>query len=60
MNVFPATMAGNDFHVAIATGKFQGVMSATTPIGALTLIANLLASSDGVVSPNNLRPSPAI
>src|SRR5690625_6802841 len=53
---FPATMAGNDFQVAIAIGKFHGVIIPTTPIGARTLIANLSFSSAGVVCPNKRRP----
>src|SRR5699024_793681 len=57
---FPATIAGDDLHVAMAIGKFHGVMSRTTPVGARILIANLLFSSAGVVCPNNRRPSPAI
>src|SRR5699024_9639092 len=55
---FPATMAGNDFHVAMAMGKFQGVIIPTTPIGARTLIANLFCNSAGVVCPNRRLPSP--
>jgi hypothetical protein len=31
--VLPATSAGASFHAGIATGKFQGVMSPTTPTG---------------------------
>src|SRR5438128_12430911 len=31
--VVPATSAGAIFHTGIATGKFQGVMQATTPNG---------------------------
>ena len=31
--VFPATSAGAIFHTGMATGKFQGVMQATTPSG---------------------------
>jgi hypothetical protein len=31
--VLPATRAGAIFHTGMATGKFQGVMQATTPRG---------------------------
>jgi ribosomal protein L11 methyltransferase len=47
------------FQVGIANGKFQGVISAQTPTGARTDIANLSGSSEGVVSPKRRRPSPA-
>ncbi len=33
--VFPATSAGAIFHAGMATGKFQGVISAATPSGCL-------------------------
>src|SRR6267378_4918040 len=33
--VFPATRAGAIFQIGIATGKFQGVIQATTPRGCL-------------------------
>src|SRR5205823_14128624 len=58
--VFPATRAGIIFQHGIAMGKFHGVMIPATPIGWRMLIAHLSGSSDGVVSPNILRPSPAI
>src|SRR5687768_4364003 len=32
---FPATSAGAIFQIGIATGKFHGVTTATTPIGCL-------------------------
>src|SRR5579862_2571249 len=49
--VFPHTNAGVIFHDGIAMGKFHGVTSPATPIGARTAIANLFGSSDGVVCP---------
>ena len=58
--VFPATSAGISFQHGIAIGKFQGVMMPATPIGWRMLIAHLSGSSDGTVSPNIRRPSPAI
>ena len=58
--VLPATRAGIIFQHGIAIGKFQGVMIPATPIGWRMLIAHLSGSSDGTVSPNILRPSPAI
>ena len=56
--VFPATSAGSVFQLGIAIGKFQGVITPTTPIGWRTLMLNLSRSSDGVVWPNRRRPSP--
>ena len=34
---FPATSAGAIFHAGMATGKFHGVMQATTPSGSRTV-----------------------
>ena len=58
--VFPATRAGMVFQHGIAIGKFQGVTIPATPIGWRMLIAHLSGSSEGTVSPNIRRPSPAI
>ena len=58
--VLPATSAGIVFQAGIAIGKFQGVMIPATPIGWRMLIAHLSGSSEGTVSPNIRRPSPAI
>ncbi len=58
--VLPATRAGIVFQAGIAIGKFQGVMIPATPIGWRTLIAHLSGSSEGTVSPNIRRPSPAM
>ena len=58
--VLPVTRAGIIFQHGIAIGKFQGVMIPATPIGWRMLIAHLSGSSDGVVSPNIRRPSPAM
>ena len=57
--MLPQISAGNNFQVGIASGKFHGVISAHTPTGARTDMANLFGSSAGVVSPNRRRPSPA-
>src|SRR5438552_9051487 len=57
--VLPATSAGISFHEGIANGKFQGVITPTTPIGARIDIAHLLGISLGVVTPYMRRPSPA-
>ena len=35
--VLPLTSAGAIFHTGIATGKFHGVMQATTPTGSRTV-----------------------
>ena len=58
--VLPLTRAGIIFQHGIAIGKFQGVMIPATPIGSRIDIAHLSGSSEGVVSPNSRRPSPAI
>ncbi len=58
--VLPVTRAGIIFQHGMAIGKFHGVMIPATPTGSRTLIAHLSGSSDGVVSPNIRRPSPAI
>ncbi len=58
--VFPQTSAGMIFHDGIAIGKFHGVMTAATPSGWRTDIANLSRSSDGTVWPYCRRPSPAM
>ena len=57
--VFPATSAGKIFQVGTAKGKFQAVITATTPTGARTDIAHLSDISLGVVTPYSRRPSPA-
>ena len=49
--VLPQTSAGMIFHEGIAIGKFHGVMTAQTPSGWRTDIANLSRSSDGTVWP---------
>src|SRR5689334_6308188 len=51
--VLPATSAGIIFQQGIAIGKFHGVIRPQIPIGSRTLIAHLLGSSDGTVSPNS-------
>ena len=56
----PVTRAGIIFQHGMAIGKFQGVMIPAIPIGWRMLIAHLSGSSDGTVSPNIRRPSPAI
>jgi len=57
ITAFPHRSAGNIFHVGIASGKLNGVMSPATPIGRRKLIAHLLRSSEGTVRPNSRRPS---
>ena len=58
--VFPQMSAAMLFHAGMAIGKFHGVINPATPRGMRTAMLNLLGSSDGVVTPNNRRPSPAI
>ena len=47
----PAAMAGPAFRVIIASGKFHGVMQATTPIGSLITTMRLSGWGAGMVSP---------
>ena len=49
--VQPAAIAGPALRVIIASGKFQGVMQATTPIGSLTTTIRLSGWWPGMVSP---------
>ena len=58
--VLPQTSAGMLFQAGMAIGKFHGVISPATPSGIRTAMLNLLGSSEGVVTPNSRRPSPAI
>ena len=58
--VLPQTSAGMIFQDGIAIGKFHGVMTAQTPSGCRTDIANLSRSSEGTVWPYWRRPSPAM
>jgi len=58
--VLPAMSAASVFQLGMATGKFQGVMQATTPSGSRTARAALLGSSAGTIVPKRRRPSPAM
>ena len=58
--VLPQINAAMLFHAGMAIGKFHGVMRPATPRGMRIAMLNLLGSSDGVVTPNSRRPSPAI
>src|SRR5207237_10523984 len=49
--VQPAAMAGPALRVIIASGKFHGVMQATTPIGSFVTTMRLSAWWPGIVSP---------
>ncbi len=49
--VQPAAIAGPALRVIIASGKFHGVMHATTPIGCLMTTMRLSAWWAGMVSP---------
>ena len=51
MTVQPAASAGATLRVIMASGKFQGVMAAHTPIGCLTTMSRRLLSKVGRVSP---------
>ena len=55
---FPATSAGATFHAGSAQGKFQGVMTATTPSGCRIVHRRVVGISDGRVLPPRRNPSP--
>ncbi len=55
--VLPAASAGPSFHEAIVSGKFQGVISATTPTGSRTV--NACPPATGIVSPSRRSGAPA-
>src|SRR5512136_86360 len=55
----PAMSAAPLFQPGMATGKFHGVIRPTGPTGMRTVMHILFGSSDGTVSPNMRRPSPA-
>ena len=59
MTELPQSSAGNVFHVGIASGKLNGVMSPATPIGRRMLMAHFERSSLGTTWPNRRRPSVA-
>ena len=47
ITAFPQSSAGNIFQVGMASGKLNGVMSPTRPIGRRYVMAHLERSSDG-------------
>ena len=49
--VQPATRAGAVFHIGMANGKFQGVISATGPTGWRSVRQSVLRISEGSVLP---------
>ena len=55
--VFPQASAGPSFQLAMRSGKFQGVMSPTTPSGSWKVMATPPAT--GIVSPTCLSTLPA-
>ena len=55
--VLPAASAGAIFQAAIVSGKFHGVMSATTPSGSRTV--NACPPPTGIVSPSIRSGAPA-
>ncbi len=57
--VLPNASAGAAFHSGIATGKFHGVMSATTPSGRRSVNCNEPAVCAGMTSPTARTASPA-
>ena len=56
--MFPAASAGATFHEAIFSGKFQGTISPTTPIGSRS-VKSSPGFETGIVSPKSLLAAPA-
>src|SRR6185436_12809805 len=56
--VLPHASAGAIFHTASISGKFQGVIAPTTPIGSRSVYANAF-SCTGIVSPVTFPDHPA-
>ncbi len=57
--VLPKARAGAAFHSGIAAGKFQGVISATTPSGWRRVSCNAPGACAGMTSPISRTASPA-
>ena len=55
--VLPAASAGASFHEAIASGKFHGTISPTTPSGSRNVMSTPPAT--GIVSPSSRSGAPA-
>ena len=55
---FPAANAGAAFHAAIGSGKFQGTIAATTPIGCRN-VKSKPPRATGNVCPPNCETAPA-
>ena len=56
--VFPSSRLGPSIHRGTAKGKFQGVMTATTPQGFRRMKASFSAISEDKTSPMGIRPVP--
>ena len=57
ITVLPAASAGATFHEAMSSGKFHGVIAATTPTGSFTVSASPPATRS--VRPPTLSMAPA-
>src|SRR5439155_26310186 len=57
--VLPNARAGAAFQSGIASGKFHGVMSATTPTGSRSVNWSAPATCAGITSPISRTASPA-
>ena len=57
--VLPAASAGASFHAKSSSGKFHGVMQATTPYGSLSVKLNWVGVPGGSTLPRSWRPSSA-
>ena len=56
--MLPAASAGATFHEAISSGKFQGTISPTTPIGSRR-VRSSPGLDTGIVWPKILLAAPA-
>ena len=55
----PKARAGAIFQAGMAMGKFQGVISPTTPMGSRVISTPMPGRTEGRVSPARRRHSPA-
>ena len=55
----PQASAGAIFHAGIASGKFQGVIAATTPIGSRVISTSMPGRVESIFSPPGRTASPA-
>ena len=65
ITVHPVASAGPSFHAAISSGKFHGIICATTPTGSRSVYARYFApgvygTESGIVVPSTFVAHPAM